>query len=334
MRYKGLEARVHQMEKERKVLEDEIDKSRRIRSTLEAQLEKWHGVEGSIPEWKTKCSKLEIENARYMNEIKRLRGENDFLSQQVREVEKKSAEIRKYEQEINTHVLKIRDLEQEITFMTEEKKAMAANEKGRNAAVYAELDSLRERNHSLERQMRDMNLELQNGRAALSNSAMLTNKLKLADNENEGLKSMLTLNQKLPKNMIYKDDVIPGVSGNVDLQKLSTQESQIALYRVELARLFEQNRALKIEKLQDEKDLVLLKNKLLKKTGKTFGPVDVSEIPGSKIVNRSMTPKSNLKNPARSPQNESIVDEFNLQTMGSPKAVSMSTLPIAIDSGK
>lgn len=316
------------MEKEKKTLEDEIDKGRRIRSTLEAQLERWNGVEGSLPEWKTKCSKLEIENARYMNEIKRLRSENDFLSQQVREVEKKSAEIRKYEQEINTHILKIRDLEEDINFMREEKKALAANEKGRNAAVYAELDSLRERNQALERHMRDVNRELQDGKAAMSNSAMLNNKLKLAENENEGLKSMLALNQKVPKNMIFKDDVLPGVTGNFDIQRVSTLEAQMALYKVELARLFEQNRSLKIEKAEQEKDMLLLKNKLLKKTGKTFGPIDTSETPTAKLNSKSMTPKSNLKASARSPQNESVADEFNLPMMSSPKAVSMSHIPI------
>ena len=107
-------------------------------------------MDGSLPEWKTRCSNLEIENARYQNEIKRLRTENEYLQMQLKGIEGKASEITKYEQEINTHILKMRDYENEINFLKEEKKALLANERGRNSNILAEVERLKERNKELD----------------------------------------------------------------------------------------------------------------------------------------------------------------------------------------
>jgi hypothetical protein len=295
LRYQGMDAKVYELENDKRKLEDEIDRARKVKITLENQLERWQGVEGNLPEWKAKCSKLEIENVRYQNEIKRLRTENEYLLQKLKDIEGKGNEIKKYETEINTYILKMRDYEEEINFLKEEKKAVLANERGRNSNIVADIEKLRERNAQLEGQNRQMQREVEMAKATQGQNNIMVSKVKLLENENEGLKSMLSVNQKIPKNMIFNDDVRPSGPVAVDNTKLFGAETQLVLARLEIARLFEENRELRKENNQNAADLNLVKNKLLRKTGKSGGlPLSVSEAPGGfgNVDGRSTISKS------------------------------------------
>lgn len=274
LQYKKLDKKVIELEKEKVALEDEVRKSHQVKIALENQLERWQGVEGNIPEMRSKITNLQTDVTRYQNEVKRLRGENDNLSKKLGDSEGKHLQAKRYEEEINKYVLMMRDYEDKISFLKEEKAAIEAGEKGRKANLEIDLEKLRGRNSSLTTELNSIHKEIGQARATISSNSVMNNKIKELEIENNGLKSMLLLNQKTPKNQIFNDDIRPSTGTAMgDVSTMPSTLSQLVLTRIELIRIHEENMQLKKSNRQSESDVLLLKQKLYKRSSKPYSPV-------------------------------------------------------------
>lgn len=292
LQYKKYEKRVKDLEKEKTILEDEIKKSQQMKIALENQLERWQGIEGNIPELKAKITNLQTDVSRFQNEVKRLRGENDSLQKKLADAEGKHLQAKKYEQEINNYVLLMRDYEDQINFLKEEKKAAEAGERGRRADLEIEIEKLRDRNTSLTSEINGMYKQVDEAKATMSSNSVMINKVKQLENENTGLKSMLVVNQKIPKNQIFNDDIRPSTGTTMgDASTLPSTQAQLVITRLELIRVHEENFHLKKNYKQAEQDIVLLKQKLYKKSSaKAYTALATKDEAQPRMSARSMAP--------------------------------------------